>query len=300
MRAPILTLALVAMAAAQPETNRGYGEASFQFLKLSLSPRSIALGGAGVALVDGVADADFNPAAAARDSGALAVGQGYPFLAFSATGSHITWSIPWRGKRFLVQARYLGFEDIPGWSDNNQSTAAYGAHTLKGQAGMAGILFGFAYGVTAAFAQNHIADADYALALLNAGFWRGLPWGFALGAAAVNADFWSDENSENAGVFPPTAVQAGLSYTRDLPQEVTVSLAVDARTRNDEQLAFPAGVEASWKRTLWARLGYPFAEPEPALSAGLGLRWSRFGFHYAYQGHAVLSGGHYWSLEVRY
>jgi hypothetical protein len=302
MRIPAISALCISGALAQGvETDRGYGEASFQFLKLSMSPRSTALGGSGMALVDGIGDADLNPAAAARDSGALALGQGYPFLAFSATGSHIAWNLPWgKSRRILVQARYLGFDDIPGWDGLNQPTASYGAHTLKVQSGLAGKFRGLAYGVTAAYAQNHIADADYAIALVNAGLWYGLPFGLALGVAGMNVDFWKSSEAETAGVFPPTAVQAGLSYTRSLPAESKLSVALDARTRNDEQLSFPAGVEASWKETLWLRVGYPFAEPEPSPSLGLGLRWSRFGFHYAYQGHAVLSGGHFWSLELRY
>ncbi len=296
-----LVVAILARPGFALQTDRQYGEASFKFLKLSLSPRATALGGAGAALLDGIGDADLNPAAAARDSGALALGQGYPFQAFSATGSQIAWNLPWDNRRVTLHARYLGYDDIPGYDASGQPTAAYAAYTLKLQAGLAGNLWGFAYGASLAFAQNNIAaDADYRTGLVNVGLMRSLPFGFALGLAALNADFWTSTAKDGSLIFPPTTLQAGLAYSRSLPENIRASVALDARTRNDEQIAFPAGLEASWKDLLWVRAGWPFAEPEPALSLGLGLRWSRFGFDYAYQGHAVMAGGHTWALEVRY
>ena len=281
------------------EFDHGYGESSFKFLKLSLSPRSMALGGAGAALLDGIGDADLNPASAARDSGSLAMGQGYPSQA-SAAGSHVAWNIPWQNRRITLHTRYLGYDDIPGYDGLGRPTAGYGAHTLKLQAGIAGTVFGFAYGVSTAFAQNNIADVDYGTGLLNAGIQRALPWGLSAGLSVINADYWTSSAVDGSILFPPTSIQAGLAYARSFPGEFRASLALDARTRNDEQLCFPAGIEAAWKETLMLRIGFPFGEPEPSVSGGLGLRWSRFGFNYAYQGHAVMVPGHYWNLEIRY
>ena len=275
------------------------GDASFGFLKFSLSPRSIALGGAGMALVDGVADVDLNPAAAARDSGGIALGQGY--LPFGSKANYVSWNIPWKDQRITVQARYLGEENIPGWSDLPfRSTAAYGAHTLKLQAGTAGNVLGFAYGVSAAYAQNNIADVTYETGLLNAGLWHELPAGFSTGVSVLNADFWTTNGRDGSKIIPPTAVQAGLAYTRNIPGHTRLSLAVDARKRNDEKLAIPVGVEACWQNLLSVRAGYPFQEPEASPAFGLGLHWSRYGFDYEYQGNAELSGAHFWALEVSY
>ncbi len=280
--------------------DRPYGDASFQFLKLPLSPRSTALGGAGAALVDGIGDADLNPAAAARDSAAVELGQIYTPAAFSATGSQAGWDLPLGNRRLTLHARYLGFGNIPGYDGGDQATGAYGAYTLKLQGGLAGFFWGTAYGVSMAYAQNTIAEGNYATGMVNAGLQRNLPWGFAVGAAVVNADFWTSAALDGSQVFPPTSIQAGVSLTRDLSPRLRVSLAADARTRNDEEIAFPAGVEVSWNDVLWLRAGYPFAEPTAAFSAGMGLRWSRFGFNYAYQGNAVLTGGQFWALEIRY
>ena len=51
---------------------------------------------------------------------------------------------------------------------------------------------------------------------------------------------------------------------------------------------------------LSARVGYPFTEPEASPSLGVGLHWSRYGFDYEYQGNAVISGAHFWTLTIGY
>jgi len=298
--------ALILLVAAFParalETDRQFGESSFKFLKLPLSPRVVGMGGAGAALADGAGEIDLNPAAPAADSGQIVVGKGYPFSEFQANSSHITWSIPYQGYRILLNARYLGFDDIPGFTELDKSTTAYSAHTLKVQAGLAGRYRDLHWGVTVNYAGNSIAEANYATAMVNAGArYRLLPGLFA-GVSAVNADFWEakSEIDGNRDPFPPTALQAGLSYARPVGAGFEAGVAVDARTRNDEKLVWPMGVEVSWNKTLFARTGFPLGEQEPALAAGLGLRWSMFQFQYAYQGHANLSPGHYWTLDIRY
>lgn len=303
----LLAAAAVLAAAFAPqvralEINRNKGEASFKFLKLPLSPRVVALGGAGSALVDGAGELDLNPAAPASDSGRFVVGRGYPFSEFQSTSSVITWSIPAGGYRVLLNARYLGFDKIPGYDELAHPVAAYGAHTIKGQAGVAGRLRDLSWGTTLNFAGNSIANANYGTAMVNAGLRYRVLDGLHAGLSVVNADFWDSkaQNLDNADPFPPTALQAGLAYAHSLGPQFSAALAVDARTRNDEELVWPMGAEVSWRQTLTARIGYPVGEQEPALSAGLGLRWSNFQFQYAYQGHATLGPGHFWTLDIAY
>jgi hypothetical protein len=284
------------------ESDKQFGEASFKFLKLPLSPRIVGLGGAGVALADGAGEMDLNPAASALDSGVLVLGKGYPFAEFQASSSHISWSIPAGSYRVLLNARYLGFDDIPGWSEQDVSTSKYSAHTLKAQAGVAGVFHALHWGATLGYAGNSIANANYASAMVSAGARLPLPYGFTLGMSAINADIWDSEakDPDNADPFPPTSLQAGLAYSENLSHGFLASVEADARTRNDERMVWPVGAEISWKNTLFARAGFPFGEQEPGVSAGLGLRWSMFQFQYAYQGHETLSPAHYWSLDIRY
>lgn len=302
MAAVPLLLALLVAPAAALEFDRVYGASSFKFLKLPLSPRIVALGGAGAGLADGAGELDLNPAAPALDSARLVVGKGLPFAAFEAGTSHIVWSVPYRRSyRILINARYLGFDKIQGYEMTGPTTA-YGAHTLKGQLGLAGTSSGLSWGFTANFAENAVADANYRTAMLNIGLRYRLMDGLGAGLSVINADFWGSEseNAEFEDPFPPTAVQAGLAYSRPVGKAFRASVAADVRTRNDEKMAFPVGAEITWQDLITVRAGFPFAEPEPDFAAGLGLTWSRFGFQYAFQGHPDLGPGHYWALEVRY
>ena len=295
-------LLLVLCAAAQAlETDRQYGEASFKFLKLPLAPRVVGLAGAGAALADDAGGLDLNPAAAASDSGHLILGKGYPYSEFQSSSSHITWSIPLEsGYRILLNARYLGFDDIAGWDQKDDSTSAYGAHSLKLQAGAAGRWGRLDWGATLNYAGNGIASANYTTAMVNVGLKYAILPGLNAGGSLVNADFYDSKAKEagNADPFPPTAVQAGLAYTHGFGADWQASLAADARTRNDEQLAWPLGVEVGWRKTVFARAGFPLGEQEPGFAAGLGLRWSLFAFNYAFQSHSTLGPGHFWALDL--
>jgi hypothetical protein len=295
--------ALAALPARALQTDQSPGSSGFKFLKLPLSPRIVGLGGAGVALADDAASLDLNPAAAAADSQHLVVGRGYPFAQFQAASSHITWSIPLDGGyRLLLNARYLGFDKIDGYDESDAPTASYGAHSLKLQAGAAGAWGGLQWGLTANYASNGVASANYATGMINAGARYALPFGFAVGASLLNADFWDSKakDAQYADPFPPTAVQVGLSFARAFGTDWKAAVTADARARNDEDAAYPAAAEIAWRDLITVRAGYPFGEPEPGFSAGVGLHWSMFRFAYAFQSHAVLGPGHFWSLDIAY
>ncbi|HEX2613252.1 MAG TPA: hypothetical protein VHO02_06650 [Fibrobacteria bacterium] len=271
----------------------------FQFLKLSLVPRSVAMGGAGAALAEGAGEAEVNPAAAARVPGSLTLGQEYAPREFGARASHLSWGLPWGPRRVVVHARYLGFDEIPGWDADNNSTTPYAAHTLKLQAGMAGGNFGVDWGGSLAYARNNVADASYSAALLNVGARRALPWGLAAGAAATNVSLWSGRSrSAMENAEPASILRGGLAWTRDLRPGSSVSLAADAVKTGEEDVVLPVGVEYKVFDALFLRAGWPVADPDNRLTLGLGLKWSRFAFQYAYKGHSALSGGHGWTLEI--
>lgn len=284
------------------ETDRAYGEASYQFLKLPLSPRITALAGAGIALWDGAGEAESNPASVAQDGGRVVLGYGLPSQQFGAKASHVGLNIPLGDSRLWLGARYLGFDPIAGHSETDVATTSYTAHTWKAQAGYALAWHGLDFGMALGFAQNHIAEATYSTGLLSLGARYAVWGGLSLGAAATNADFGgSDALVDGAETpFPPTALQAGLAWTQALPREFTAALALDARTRNDEQITYPLGLEVTWNKMATIRAGYPLSAQHPALTAGFGLAWSNFRLQYAFEGQADLDAGHYLSLELAY
>ena len=129
---------------------------------------------------------------------------------------------------------------------------------------------------------------------------RDLPGGFSAGASVMHLPLWTGRSME-AGepVDPPQTLRAGLGYARTVRPGSDILVALDARVVEDEDAVFPLGVEYTYADALILRAGYPLADPDNRLTLGVGLRWSRFGFHYAYRAHAELSGGHGWTLEIR-
>ncbi len=285
---------------AHAQDDLALGASSFQFLKLPLSPRATAMGGAGAALALGAGEAEINPAAGARGGGTLTLGQDYPPQEFGTTASHLAWNLGWGERRVLLHARYLGFDKIPGWDSDNNATTPYEAHTLKLQAGLAGHNFGFDWGGSAAFARNNIADATYSAMLVNAGVRRDLAYGLSAGASMMNAALWAGETEESGEtVEPPLTWQVGVGYTRDLRPGSRIAVAVDARLTRDEDVVVPVGVEYMLMDALLLRAGYPVGDSDNSFGLGFGVQWSRFAFNYAYKHHTTLSGAHGWTLEIR-
>ena len=281
-----------------------YGEAGFQFLKMHLAPRTVALAGAGAALNGFSLEAtDVNPAAASSESGIIHLGYAKPYGEFQSKIPHITWNIPTSRYKLFLHARFLGIEDIRSFDENDVPLTPYRSHTLKVQAGFANVYHKIHWGVSVNYALHNISYANYHSALLDAGLQYEIYNGLWAGAAINNAYFWTSSAAnpdEYDNPFPPVAARAGLAYGLSTGKSFKLTLTADARTRNDERLNFPAGVEVSWKEVLYFRTGYPFFEPEPAIPFGAGIKWEMFVLDYAFQRHKTLSPGQYFSLGIRF
>jgi hypothetical protein len=297
--AALVAAFLLPHGAAHAQEDLALGASSFQFLKLSLSPRAVAMGGAGAGLAVGAGEAEINPAAGAREAGSFTVGQEYPSREFGTSASHVSWNLPWDERRIMVHARYLGFDEIPGFDADNNATTPYEAHTLKLQAGLAGNDYGFDWGGSAAYARNNIADASYSALLINAGLRRGLPMGASAGVSVMNAGLWAAKTKETGEtVKPPMTWQAGVAYGREIRAGSRVNVALDARLVKDEDVVFPVGAEYVFMEALLVRAGFPLGDSDNSFALGFGLQWSRFSFNYAYKHHTTLSGGHGWTLAI--
>jgi hypothetical protein len=284
-------------------SNYDYGKASFQLLKLHLSPRTVALAGAGTALNGSSLEAtDVNPAAAGSDSGIIWLGHGIPYREFQSFIPNLTWNIPIGSYRLSLNTRYLGFKDIPGWDEDRDPTSAYSSHTIKVQSGLAGIFHSVYWGLSANYALNSISFANYHTVLFNAGLQYQIIPGLWTGGAITNGEIWTSSAiySENENPVPPTVARMGFAYHINLPKGFLLRAALDARTRIDERLNFPAGIEIGWREMLYFRTGYAFKEPEQAMPFGAGLKWGLFVLDYAFQRHKTLSPGHYFALGIRF
>jgi hypothetical protein len=282
--------------------NRGYGEAGFQFLKLHMAPRTQALAGSGAALQKSSLEAgDINPASAVGDSGVLYLGQGWGPEETKSMTPNITWSLPAGRFSLFLGVRFLRFEELRGFDDDNKPKTNYGAHTFRIQAGLAGKNKSLSWGASLNYAEHSVAFARYRSYLLDLGFQYELFRGLVLGAAANNADFHTSAPIYSGNeIFPPTVLRAGAAYTFSPVPVITVTAVLDARTRNDEKMNLPSGLEFGWQDVLFLRTGYAFMEPETAQQFGAGVKWRPFVFDYAYKRHKTLGPGHNIALGIRF
>ncbi len=303
-----LILASLATMVFSVETDRQFGEASYQFLKMDLSPSLIGRASAAVASGSSVSESDVNIAAAANDSALLDLNRAIPFQEFQARASQVWLSVPLRSYHWLVSARFLGFEQLRGFDSDANPEVSYGAHTLKvetglaGRSGKTGENAKWLWGASVSYAENSVAYTDYSTAMLNLGLIYRLPYGLSLGLSGRNIDFFrsSAYYTDNEAPFPPTTAQAGLAWKSSLPKNLSLEIELDARTRNDEKMVLPAGLSIKWQNLITGRMGYVLLAEEVGIQLGLGINWSFFRFDYAYQHHSVLSAAHFWSLGIEY
>jgi hypothetical protein len=275
----------------------------YKFLKLQLDPTSLSMGGVGAALSSSALRAtESNPASAAGAPKALYMGFGYPHLESSARTSHITWGFNILGQYGFFHSRFLGYDDIPGYTSLNESTGSYSSHTISAKLGLAGAVNKFKWGMALSFVEQNIEAFNYHTFLADAGVQYEPLQGLWLGAAMTHLNIWSSKAhvGGNTAPFPPTTARAGVSYTRVIKGPFKGTLSLDGRTRNDEELNYPVGGELIWRDIISLRLGYPVLERGAAVSPGMGIKWRSISFDYNLHRHDVLSPGHYFQLKVLY
>ncbi len=299
-----LLLSSVALSLGQGLHFGKYGESSFQLLKLHLSPRVVALGGAGSALTGSALEAtELNPASAYSDSNALYLAHFLNNKEFGAKTSALTWNLPLYSYKLFFHSRYIGFGDIDGHrADKSATLVAYGAHTLKVQTGLAGEYLNVQWGVAVSYVENNIAFANYRTVVGDVGLLYSPFKNLWIGAGVNNGDIWTSSllNEKEKKPIPPTIGRVGLAYLYSVTKEVSVRMVGDARTRNDEKLTFPLGAEVICFDMITLRTGYPVLEPESAQDFGVAVKAKRFELDYSLQRHAALSPQHAFLLKIYY
>ena len=284
------------------ETDRQFGESSFQFLKWNQSAELSGKAGAGVAGVNRASELSLNVAAPALDSNFLVLGRGIPFGEFKARATSIAWSMPFRSNRLFLRAGLLNFDKIRGFDADANELSPYSAHTLDAELGWAATKNKLSYGLSFQFAENSIAYANYRVAMMAGGVKYQFSKPFSIGLAVRNVDLWKSDawDSENETPFPPTLIQAGLAYHHSLTEKWALKLSSDARTRNDEKMVLPQGLEVFFSDFLILRSGYIILKREQGFNLGLGLNMMGFRVDYAFEYHETLSPAHIWTLGIAF
>jgi len=286
--------------------DRDRGSASFQMLKLEFDARVISLAGGGSALPGNTGSAtEVNPASASLDSVKLVASHGYPFKETGSQVSALTWNLPfWNltSHKFIFHYRYLGFDNIKGYSEEDEPLIGYSAHTYKIQSGMAGVYQKIVWGMLFSFVENNVSYAKYYTAVVDAGIQYHALTGLWVGASFNNGGIWTSKsiNPNNPQPFAPSVARAGVAYYAPLIQSIQVIATADAKTRNDEKLHLPVGLELVYREVLSVRAGYPILLEEGYYTFGTGVNIGLFKLDYALKLHESLSPGHFWSLGLKF
>ena len=325
MLALVATLAAPASAQLVPSYGEDRaGTSGFQFLKVPVDPRGVALGGTAVATADDASALFWNPALASQAGNTVVGASTLQYVAdvrmnYAAVirrvgpvsvGVHV---------QTLDSGEMEVTDEFSGPSGTGQTFAfnAFAAGLTVSQS----LTDQFSYGVTAKFARESAVELSSSTALLDLGVqYRIGSTGAVLGVAIRNFGLNGslsgeiDRNTPDGGVatetdfegiVPPTLLTIGASYqpfqTGDL-RGLTVAGQLTSPSDNAERLNL--GAEYVWNDLLALRTGYEFGADEasaPSVGVGVfvpGFGTRRFRADYAYSQLERLGATHRIGINV--
>ncbi len=284
------------------------GTVSEQFLKLPVSARAVGMGGAEVAIAEGVASIAYNPA------GILSV-QGYGF-----TASYTQWFADINHSFFGVATTVEGIGAIgasvialstgdmavttpafpEGTGENFRASDFAFSLALARQ-----ISDKFSVGVNVKYIQSYLYNTTYGASSVafDAGTLYDIPpLGARLGVSISNLG--GDVKFINESYSLPTALRFGVLVDLLKEDMNTVQGAFQITRPNDSNELYNVGVEYTFQDTFSARAGYKFAYDAENVTAGFGVKLSLVGIKgsvdYGYNNFRYLPGTHSVSLELAF
>lgn len=294
-----LSLSLIALPvwAAQP---------GFAFLEVPAGARAAAMGGAYATVATGAEATFWNPAGLAATTGTQ----------LAATHTE-TWEqlrhehVAIAGKLFggglATSLRAMYSEAIEERDDLGNVTGSFGAHDLEFLAGYGRTLAGgTSLGLTAQVVRERIADLAATTWAVGAGAAAPLP--VIPGARASlsvhnlgpSAHYLLD-GVQGQPVTLPTAVHAGVSFSRAAFQNFTALVALEGRATRGRQALFAVGGELDSPAGAALRFGFRAGDDVASWSAGAGWRASALSVDYAYVPSKLdLDDTHRFSLTAKF
>lgn len=304
-----LALALAPCGFAQnTQSTSKVGTTAAQFLKIGVGARPIALGGAYVAVDEGIESIYWNPASIARIAGAgeatfnhanWLVETNYDFAAFSLNmgtlgtlGVHfISFRVP------EEKVRTIEFPDGTGqvWDYNSMALGVTLARNLTDR---------FSIGVTAKFIQEKLFNETAQAGAIDLGVFYHTPWPrLKLGASITNFGtkmrLRGRDTFINVAPVPsdgavnevpaeyrldsfdiPLGLRFGISYLAANTEDLKLMLLADGAHPNDNKEYLNLGAEVALRNIIFLRGGYNtlFQEDsERGLTLGAGLRYDAVG-----------------------
>lgn len=299
--------ALLAACLAAPAAAGGPGSAGVQVLKSDISPRSLGMGGAFVAVADDPYAAAYNPAGigqlylpeatAMYQSGFddaslqyLAFGLPLPiegFAGFDKPGLAVSAMFAGSG-RFVYNKIDSGSGDVTTRSMDAESTRVlgltYGEKIFAGDVNLEGYSARIEQhmGLSVKYVGSELLETYSASGVAFDGGWlvKDLNSGLALGAAVSNFGGSLKYYKENTPT--PTILRLGLSYAPPTVMSQSLLLSTEADLYLQEKLkSLRGGLEYRFQEHFFARLGYRGGEENKGAALGLGIRYENFALDFA-------------------
>jgi len=278
----------------------------FAFLEVPGGARAAAMGGAYASVARGAEAAFWNPAGLARFDGS------------EFTATHTETYEHLRHEQVALAGRLLGgglatslramySEPIPERDDLGNLIGSFGAHDLEFLLG-----YGFAsrtamsYGVTAQVVRERIADLAATTFAMGAGATCDLP---ALPGARASLSLhnlgpsghYTFDGARGQPVKLPTALQAGVSFTHGVSQQLSALLALEARGTRGRRALLSAGGELDSPVGAALRFGLRGGDDVATWSAGAGWRTGPLRIDYAFiPSRLELDDTHRFSLSAKF
>lgn len=271
------------------------GISALTFLKMDVSPRAAALGGASLCLTGDAYSTYTNPAALAEVENAT-VALSNTQWAGGINYGYLTASKPTSAGAFGGSVAFLSSGAIPVRTEfqPNGTGEYYYANAFKVGATYAKKLTDmFSYGVTASYVQEQLAQMTARTATVDLGFayqtdFKDLRFGVMLQNfglnSALNGSLRNDSafaaRARNIDNYPaPTVFKLGMSFVpwKTERQRLTALLQLDHPNDNAENIRI--GIEYAYQSLLFARVGYKINVTDQDFpTAGAGIR-TRIGRH---------------------
>lgn len=297
-----LALALVAGSLAFAGEYWHNDDVTMKFLSMSVSARSAAMSGAGVADAGRVSEVSRNPLAmSVADKAEIGLNQIVFDEANAGSYTSVYYGLPfWEKYATSFALEYLGYDDLKGYDEDGNPTSEFGAYAWALQAGLGSHNKIFNWAFSGRFASQTIDDeTGYLFAGDLGGSFRVNRY-FAFATTLTNAGYATKYIDEKN--YPPMALQAGLTGTIPFHENWVLSLSADAYRRSDTDPQWLFGGELSFYEILYLRGGYAIRpDTEDAISAGVGLAFGAIVFDYGYSPRkAFNAGNHLFTLGMKF
>lgn len=276
----------------------GAGSSAMEFLKIGVSARSAATGGAFSALSDGPMSAYYNPAGLSRADNIQIAGMHAEWFQ-DLRYEYIGLALPvGRAGGLGLSFSYLNFGNIEGYSETNVPTGNISAYDMA-------MTLSYGHQITGGLSMGiGVKGIGEKLDNVDAFGFAGdvglqYSYGNYLGGLSL-MNIGPDIKYETSSSPLPTTVNTGISY---FPFGSNLALMAGAAVPFSGDVSFKAGFEYTYQNLMVLRSGYDSQnsiDDNTGLSFGGGLNLTSHSLDYAYNVNSLMGGTHQISFVLRF